>query len=38
VVYVYLDHLSDMISGWGRSKRVDDEQPRNADVTKQAAE
>jgi HAE1 family hydrophobic/amphiphilic exporter-1 len=39
VVYLYLDKLSDLISGWGRSPDIDSEQPRTErGAVKQAAE
>ncbi|WNV09467.1 multidrug efflux RND transporter permease subunit [Tardiphaga sp. 709] len=38
VVYVYLDKLSNMMSGWGRSKRDNDNRSDKQMVAKQAAE
>ena len=32
VVYVYLDKLSELISGWGRTKREDDDEAEASDV------
>jgi HAE1 family hydrophobic/amphiphilic exporter-1 len=38
VVYVYLDKLSNIMSGWGRSKRDDDNRSDKQMLAKQAAE
>jgi len=38
VVYVYLDKLSNIMSGWGRSKRDDANRPDKQMLAKQAAE
>ncbi|WP_371425340.1 multidrug efflux RND transporter permease subunit [Tardiphaga sp.] len=38
VVYVYLDKLSNIMSGWGRSKRADGAPPDKQVLAKQAAE
>ncbi|WPO39155.1 multidrug efflux RND transporter permease subunit [Tardiphaga sp. 42S5] len=38
VVYVYLDRLSNIMSGWGRSKRDDANRSDNQMLAKQAAE
>jgi HAE1 family hydrophobic/amphiphilic exporter-1 len=38
VVYVYLDKLSNIMSGWGRSKRDNDNRSDKQMVAKQAAE
>ena len=38
VVYVYLDMLSEKISGWGRSRRRDDDVPADDRISQAAAE
>jgi HAE1 family hydrophobic/amphiphilic exporter-1 len=38
VIYVYLDRLSDVISGWGRARRRDDETPADDQISQAAAE
>ena len=38
VVYVYLDRLSELISGWGRSRRHDESVPADETITQAAAE
>ena len=38
VVYVYLDMLSEKISGWGRSRRRDDDVPADDQISQAAAE
>jgi HAE1 family hydrophobic/amphiphilic exporter-1 len=38
VIYVYLDQLSNIMSGWGRSKRDNDEQSDKPVLAKEAAE
>jgi HAE1 family hydrophobic/amphiphilic exporter-1 len=38
VVYVYLDRLSNAISGWGRGKGTKDASPVEHSLAKQAAE
>ncbi|MES2029611.1 MAG: multidrug efflux RND transporter permease subunit [Pseudomonadota bacterium] len=38
VVYIYLDKLSNIMSGWGRSKRADGAPPDKQVLAKQAAE
>ena len=38
VIYVYLDKLSDVISGWGRTRRRDDEAHADDQISQAAAE
>jgi HAE1 family hydrophobic/amphiphilic exporter-1 len=38
VIYLYLDELSNKLSGWARSKRDDSEPPHSEELAKQAAE
>jgi HAE1 family hydrophobic/amphiphilic exporter-1 len=38
VVYLYLDKLSNTLSGWARSKRNEDGSPSDQQTVKQAAE